>query len=334
MDNIRKKRYENNELSGPMMSIIGVIFLVLAIFLYNAGYQTTKDAHIEGRLIEVSSRVPGSVLHIYVSENQEVKKGDLLLEINPAFYEDQLRLAEVQLKKTRTKLATYGQNEEAVPQDSEQPSDDTQPVDSGYSLTKTDYGKYANVYTAEFFPKQDLKRSREALTSSGINNASINKVGNEKDDEEKEKATPEELAAEIQRLEAVVAEAKLELSYTKIYASQDGIVSAVTAVEGNYVEMAQSLISIIPKSVWVCANFAPKQLAQISVGMPAKIKIGTYPHRTFKGVVDDVISVDDKKRSNISTDDNDGNVRILFTEDYSEFNIAPGTSVSASVKIK
>ena len=135
----------------------------------------------------------------------------------------------------------------------------------------------------------------------------------------------------------------MELSYTKIYAPQDGLISARNVEEGNYVEVAQPLFSIVPKHVWIIANYKEIQLTHMNVGQPVTIKIDTYPNKKFKGVVDSIQRSTGAKSSLFPPENAVGSyvkivqrvpVKILFTEDYSEYNIVPGMSVVPTVKVK
>jgi membrane fusion protein (multidrug efflux system) len=200
------------------------------------------------------------------------------------------------------------------------------------------------MYGAGIVSKQDYEKSRTDLTVAGANHKSASeRAVAAKHALESGKAKSEELTAEIQRLEAEVAEYKLDLSYTKIYASQDGLISARNVEEGNYVQVAQPLLSIVPKRVWIIANFKEIQLTHMSAGQPVKIKIDTYPNRTFKGVVDSIQRSTGAKSSLFPPENAVGSyvkivqrvpVKIVFTEDYSDFNIVPGMSVVPTVKVK
>ena len=342
----------------PILSVIGAVLLGIGIIIFTTHYQTTDDAFVEGRLIRVSPRVSGPVIHLYVDDNQEVKKGDLLLEIDPKDYEVRLQQAEAELKAARAKLNV---NERSVDESSSKLSqsyedtrstssklsqsyEDTRSTSSKYSFAKSDYDRYAKMYGAGIVSKQDYEKSKTSMTVAGANHKAANeKASAAKYALESGKAKSEELSAEIQRLEAEVAEAKLELSYTKIYAPQDGLISARNVEEGNYVEVAQPLFSIVPKHVWIIANYKEIQLTHMNVGQPVTIKIDTYPNKKFKGVVDSIQRSTGAKSSLFPPENAVGSyvkivqrvpVKILFTEDYSEYNIVPGMSVVPTVKVK
>ena len=85
--------------------ITAIIFLICGIFyvIHSVYYKSTDDAFIEGHVITVAPRVAGPVLKLNIEDNQEVKKGDLLLEIDPKDYEAKLKETKAKLMGVNTK---------------------------------------------------------------------------------------------------------------------------------------------------------------------------------------------------------------------------------------
>jgi len=169
-----------------------------------------------------------------------------------------------------------------------------------------------NSYLLDNAPKTEVKQAKPEQE--------------ENENKEEKEQTREELLAEIKNLESEIEQAKLDLSYTKIYAPQDGIVSVNSITEGDYVEAGQTIISVIPKHVWVYAKFDELQTVNMREGQSVIVKLKKYPRKNFKGVVDTI-----QRNRNLS----DGikvPVKIMFTEDYSEYDIPPGTTVTVKVR--
>lgn len=149
--------------------------------------------------------------------------------------------------------------------------------------------------------------------------------------------------AHIDKISAQLAQAKLDLSYTKIYAPQTGYVSARAVEKGNFVNKAQPLMAVVSPNIWVVANYKETQLTKMKKGQPATIKIDTYPGKVFKGKVDSIQLASGAKSSLFPPENAVGSyikvvqripVKIVFTEDISKYTIAPGMSVVPRVKIK
>jgi membrane fusion protein, multidrug efflux system len=102
------------------------------------------------------------------------------------------------------------------------------------------------------------------------------------------RAQADQLAAQIGQFEAAVHQAELDLSYTKLYAPESGRVTRKSVEPGAYVQVGQTLFSIVPDRVWVVANFKETQLRHMRPGQPATVTVDAYPDRVFHGHVDSI----------------------------------------------
>lgn len=299
-------------------SVTAIIFLICGIFysIYSVYYKTTDDAFVEGHIITVAPRVAGPVLNLNIEDNQEVKKGDLLLEIDPNDYEAKLKQSKAKLEEARSSLVNV-ENQ----------------VEKSYSeldFAKSDYERYSKMHEKGIASKQDYDASKTKLTAARSNNNSA-------------RAKYEETIATIKKLEAEVEKDELDLSYTKIYATEDGLITNRRVEQGNYVQVAQPLFAIVPEKMWIVANFKETQIANMKKGQPVKIKIDTYGSKKFKGEVDSIQRSTGAKASLFPPENAVGSyvkivqrvpVKIIFKEDISGYNIVPGMSVVPEVKVK
>ena len=300
-----KKEDKKDYLMITLLILGGIFLFFLGNNLYSKNFITSTDSFVEGKLISVNSKIAGFAIHVYAQNNQEVNKGDLLIEIDPSDYEIKLQKAENELRDLKTKLniAQRDINENERQDDSNNP------------FSKNSFKGYEKLYGEGII---EVKPQEQTL----VKNQNPQKV--KKDNEEEEELDPKEIAERIKQLESEIEQIKLDLSNTKIFASQDGIISANSTREGDYIEVGQTVLSIIPKRVWVSAKFTEEQISDISEGQAVIVKISKYPTKKFKGVVD---NIDRSEKSNEKIP-----VRIMFTEDYSEYNIAPGTAVTTMIK--
>lgn len=300
----------------PIITII--IFLVMGIFysIHNVYYKSTDDAFIEGHIISVSPRVEGQVIQLRIEDNQEVKKGDLLLEIDPNDYIVKLKQSESKLEEARSALINA--------------ENQVQKMFSELDFAQSDFNRYSQMYKKGIVSKQDYETSKTKLTTATANSNSA-------------KAKFNEILSSIKRLEAEVEQDELNLSYTKIYAVQDGMITNRSVEEGNYVQTAQPLFSIVPENVWVVANFKETQIANMRKGQKVTIKIDTFGSKKFKGEVESIQRSTGAKASLFPPENAVGSyvkivqrvpVKIIFTEDISKYNIVPGMSVVPEVKVK
>ena len=299
-------------------SITAIIFLISGIFysIHSIYYKSTDDAFIEGHIITVAPRISGPVVKLNIEDNQEVNKGDLLIEIDPKDYEIKLKQTEAKLEEARALLKTV---------ESQVEKDETE-----LTFAQNDYERYSKMYEKGVTSKQDYESSRTKLN---VSNSNFNTT----------KAKLEEIKATIKRLESETEQDKLNLSYTKIYASESGRITNRMIESGNYVQIAQPLLSIVPNEMWIVANFKETQIANMKKGQSVKIKIDTYGRKKFQGEVESIQRSTGAKSSLFPPENAVGSyvkivqrvpVKIIFKEDINEYNIVPGMSVIPEVKVK
>ena len=299
-------------------SVTAVIFLLFGIYftIHSIFYQSTDDAFVEGHIISIAPRVEGPVLNLLIDDNQLVKKGDLLLEIDPKDYEVKLAQAKAKLEEAKASLvSTENQVTKTL---------------SDLEFAQRDYERYSKMYEKGISSKQDYDSSLNKLTSAQSNSNSA-------------KARYDEILASIKRLEAEVEQDELNLSYTKIYAPEEGLITNRSVEQGNYVQVAQPMFANENKKMWIVANFKETQLANMKPGQPVEIKVDTYRGKKFQGKVDSIQRASGAKASLFPPENAVGSyvkivqrvpVKIVFTEDISKYNIVPGMSVVPEVKVK
>ena len=304
-------------------SILTVIVLIFAI-VYNLQFQSTDDAYVENHMVQVAPKVAGQLKAVYVKDNQQVKTGDLVAEIDPADYivkANEARAAyERALAAQKVAKANYSAAQISI------------------ENAKADYERYKNLYETGAVSKQqlDMAQTRYQTSQANLVNADENVMS-----ESQNKVAD----ADIKVLKAKMDKAELELSYTKIYAPQDGTVSGKRAEVGAYVQTGSPLFAIVPNEVWVVANFKENQVGQMKKDMPVEIKIDAYPNKVFKGKIDSIQRASGAKSSLFPPENAVGSfvkivqripVKIVFDEEINsdEYNIVPGMSVIPKVKVK
>ena len=299
-------------------TVTAIIFLFFGIYftIHSIFYQSTDDAFVEGHIVSIAPRVEGPVLNLLIDDNQHVKKGDLLLEIDPKDYEVKLNQTKAKLEEAKASLVnTENQVTKTL---------------SDLEFAEQDYDRYSKMFEKGIASKQDYDSSLNKLTAAQSNSNSA-------------KARYDEITASIKRLEAEVEQDELNLSYTKIYAPQEGLITNRSVEQGNYVQVAQPMFAIVPEKMWIVANFKETQLANMKPGQPVEIKVDTYRGKKFQGKVDSIQRASGAKASLFPPENAVGSyvkivqrvpVKIVFTEDISKYNIVPGMSVVPEIKVK
>lgn len=308
--------YEKKRVIVPTITALILLIFGFIVSINSMYYKSTDDAFVEGHIVTVAPRVSGPVEKLYIEDNKEVKKGDLLLEIDPKDYETKLKQSKAKLEEAKAALINANNQVEKT--------------FSQLDFAKNDYTRYSQMYSKGISSTQDYDEAKTKLTTAQAENKSA-------------VAKYEELKASIKKLEAEVEENELNLSYTKIYASQDGKITHRTVEQGNYVQIAQPLFAIAQDDVWIVANFKETQVANMKKGQSVKIKIDAFGRKKFNGKVDSIQMASGAKASLFPPENAVGSyvkivqripVKIIFTDDISEMNIIPGMSVVPTVKVK
>ena len=343
---LKKKRpeYKKKRVIVPIISAVVLILIGIYLAVHATFFQSTDDAFVEGHIIQVAPKVAGQIINLYVDDNQEVKENQIIAEIDPKDYQVKLDQAEAKLAEAKAKLGVTEKQVDENSSNVNQTQEELNSAKSKLDFAEKDYQRYAAMYKEGIVSKQEYDNSLNQLTVAQANNkAADEKSKAMKAALESSKARIKSVEAEIQRLEAEVEEASTNLSYTKIYAPEDGTVSSRSVEKGNYVQIGQPLLSIVPKRVWVVANFKEIQLTNMKPGQRVWIKVDTYPHKRFKGSVQSIQRATGAKASLFPPENAVGSyvkivqrvpVKIIFEEDLSEYNIVPGMSVVPKVQIK
>ena len=342
----KKKRpeYKKKRVFVPVITAVILVLMGIYLAIHATFYQSTDDAFVEGRLISVAPRVSGPVIKLLVDDNDEVKAGQLLVEIDPADYEVKLHQAQAKLAEAKAQLNVTEKQIEEGGSNVQQSYEDITSAESKLDFAAKDHKRYTDMYKEGIVSKQDYDNSNTHYTVAQANHKAATEKSKAMESAlESHKAKAEAVKAEIQRLEAEVEQAELNLSYTKIYAPQSGKVSARSVEMGNYLQVGQPLMNIVPEHVWVIANFKEIQLTHMKEGQPVSIKVDTYPGKRFKGHVDSIQRSTGAKSSLFPPENAVGSyvkivqrvpVKILFDEDIKDYNIVPGMSVVPKVKIR
>lgn len=324
---------QEKEKKAPVKGVKRAItFCVLAIIAVAAGfiivdalkYQSTDDAYVETTTVSVAPKVSGQIVKTYITDNQKVKEGDLIAEIDPVDYEIKLEQASAKYERMLLNQKNAKANLSAS--------------QSNIAVAKKDLDRYTKLYAEGAVSKQTLDAAQAKYDSAqaSLTNSEESILSN---------GSGKVADADLKELKAQKDQAAKNLEYTKIYAPQDGTIASRRVEKGMYVNVGSPLCVIVPNNVWVVANFKENQLNGMKPGQEVDIKVDTYPNKVFKGKVDSIQRSSGAKSSLFPPENAVGSfvkivqripVKIIFTEniDPNEYTIVPGMSVVPKVRIK
>ena len=301
----------NNKRKKIAIIVFSAIVLIGAATLYfylsyKATHITTDDAFVEGRIHTIASKIRGTVKAVYVNDNQPVKKGDLLLEIDPVDYDVRLKEALSGLNAEKARLSEVDARIEASKKQLSELRAAVEAAEANLELqdatlkqAETDMQRAESLYREEIIPKERYERTMTAYkvaiaqvkaAKEQMRQAEMAIQTQKAVVKQAEAARTSQLSV-VKQKEALLKEAELNYSYTKIYAPSDGYVTKKSVETGNQIQAGQPLMAVVPLGdVYVVANYKETQLEKIKPGQKVKIEVDTYPGKTFMGKVESIMA--------------------------------------------
>lgn len=312
--------------------LVSGIAWVSAKFVHLGNVEFTDNAQVKQQIVPVNSRVQGFIKKIYFNEYQPVKKGDTLVVIEDAEY--RFRLAQAQAdyqnaivgKKAmgstiQTTQSNIGVTESGIEEsriqleNAEREYNRYKNLLAQKSVTQQQFDAVNTNYQAAKVRYEQLQRQRN--TTSLVKNEQTVRLGQND--------------AGIKLAEAALELARLNLSYTVILASCDGVPGRKNIEEGQLIQPGQVLLDLVNDTEkWVIANYKETQTENIKAGQPVEIKVDAIPDITFKGVVKSMSGATGASFSLLPQDNSAGNfvkvaqripVRIEFSKDNKAENL-------------
>ena len=291
----------------PTLVGIGLVLVLAVVLLYffaqSMSYESTDDAFIDGHISNAAPKIAGRIDKVFINDNQVVKKGDPIVEIDPRDYDAQLKQKQAALDSTKAQAAAAqaGVEQQIARVKSLQATLDQDKADQRSSEAQADQTadnlrRQQDLYDHHVVSIQDLTNSKDSNRSAQANldSAKMKVLSAEAQISAGEAeirtfaALLQYVLAQQQENEANVETAELNDSYTKVFAPESGRVTRKSVEPGDYVQVGQNLLALIPSNIWVTANFKENQLRLMRPGQPVEIEVDALGGKKFKGHVDSI----------------------------------------------
>jgi len=253
-----------------------------------APFESTDDAFVAAHSPSIAPQVSGRVRQLLVDDNQAVKQGDLMVEIDPSDYEARLSEANANL------AAAISQWDQAKAQSAvdlakvEQERANLVAVDAQADYARTNLARLEAIGRTGVSQDQIDAATTQVRSTAAEIDVEQDKIRAADAQAALSEASVATASANVLQSEAAVRLAGLNLSYTKIHASEDGYVTHRTVEQGSYVQTGQTLLAIVPHRIWIVANFKETQLTHMRPGQPVTVRVDAYPQYKFRGRVDSI----------------------------------------------
>jgi len=301
----------NHLKNSPILKVlIALIALTLSYKIYNwIKIESTDNAYIEADISIVSSEVNGKIIKLLVIDNQKVKAGDRIAEIDDTDYLAALAKAQADFDIAENAIKIAEQKIAIQKLDISSLEEAARVAQVSFDIAQRDY-VITSKLTADKFSSQKLlddsknvaEKSKLGLVESEINLDSANK----------NLALLElQKLSDVSKMDAASQNkiiAQHALDSTKIRAPIDGVVASNNIKIGNFVRQGVPLVAVVPVTgLYIKANFKETQVAKFEEGAPALIEIDGLPKLEIKGKVRGVYPASGSKFSLIPSDSATGN---------------------------
>jgi membrane fusion protein (multidrug efflux system) len=298
---------------------------------YLQSYESTDDAQIDGHIDPLSSRIDGTVINVHAENNDRVKAGELLVEIDPRDYEIAVVQAMARLALAIAQVASAKQDYAAA-------LANTRQNDADNFRAQRDANRFAALLDQHVVAQNQYD---QYIAIARVDAAKVDSAGEAAGSALKTIAARE---ADADAAKAALDQARLNLSYTKIYAPANGIVGRRTVELGARIEPGQTLMFVTETDeIWVTADFKETQLARMDRGERVSIHVDAFG-RNYQGYVRNLPGASGDRFSLLPAENATGNyvkvvqrlpVRIEFDPGQDlEHLLHPGMSVEPKVWLR
>ncbi len=267
-----------------ILLILALLFIVIAVaygiywFLVLRHHEETDDAYVAGNQVQIMAQVSGSVTKVWADNTDFVKKGDVLVTLDPTD-------AQQAFEKAQTELASSVRQTRQLMINSKQYQANIEVQKTALAQAQSDLNRRVPLGTANLIGREELQHARDAVASAqaqldvavqqyNANQAMI--LGTRLEDQ-----------PAVQQAATEVRNAWLALQRTKIVSPMTGYVSRRAVQPGAQISPSTALMAVVPASgLWVDANFKETQLAHMRIGQSATVVSDIYGDEvTYTGKV-------------------------------------------------
>ncbi len=283
----------------PLLIVAAVVVVgaIIAFFFWFArrNEARTDDAYTDGNVVTMAPKISGYVVALNINDNMRVRRGDLMLRIDPRDYlaaqhqaQAALELAQAQLKSAQDSLriARVQYPAQLISARAQQ-----QAAAATLDQAERQYRRQHEVdRRATTQESIDTSTSQQLSADANLKSAKAQVAVAELVPEQIRQASSavEERLAQIAQAQAQLVQADLNVSYTEVRAPSDGFVTMRSVQLGDYVTAGSNMFLIVTPQVWVTANFKESQLGRMRPGDAVDIKVDAYSGYALSGHVQSI----------------------------------------------
>lgn len=342
--------FESKKFSSLIFAILALIAVFVILYAwrippFTSAIQSTDNAMIQGQVTIISPQLSGYMTEVNVQDFQQVKKGQVLAQIDNRIYQQKLNQAKANVAVQEAALALNVQDKLSAEASIRQSEASIVNADAQAVRMTNEFKRQSALANSGAVSKSDfdatnasykqanasLEQTKAALqiAKQSLNNVVVKRT---------------ELEANLEQAQAALALAQIDMDHTQIIAPEAGQLGQVNVRLGAYVSAGTQLMGIVPSHIWVIANMKETQMANIKVGQPVSFTVDALNGKKFTGKVERLSPATGSEFSVITPDNATGNfvkisqripVRIQIDEGQAMSDrLKPGMSVVVGVNTK
>ncbi|HPN06132.1 MAG TPA: HlyD family secretion protein [Hyphomonadaceae bacterium] len=269
------------------VAAVGVVWFAGDWFLNGRFNISTDNAQLRSDIARVTPKVEGYVKAIHVVENQTVKRGDLLIELESDEFQTRLAFAKAELAQavadaTQSRARITAQRDNLAEARAAREA-----ADASADLSSSDEKRLAELAEKGWYPKARLEQAEAARrTADAQLSQATATITAQRSQLSSAEAAALSADAKVQAAQAKVEAAQLELDRTRILAPMDGVVTKKDVVEGQILSPGRVALSIVSSNdVWVVANFKETQITDMRAGQCVNVHVDALPSLHVTGKI-------------------------------------------------
>jgi multidrug resistance efflux pump len=297
------KKYHKYLLTGAVV-LIAVAAILFKYWDYVA-HPWTRNGQVSAEVIQITPRVSGPIVKLAVKDNQFVKSGDLLFEIDPRTFEASLEQARAQYDKTGDNYLAQEKQVEAAEAQVEvsraavlQAKSAIKEIDSEIAQNKAEYERQQDLLPQRATSKKSLERAKAnyevqvekrkgAVAGLAQARSSLSQAEADLAETRATLGAQGDANASIREARAAVRQAELNLEFTQVRAPVDGYVTNLNLRLGSHAVANQPALALVDvNSFWVQGFFRETSIGRIRKGDKAIVTLMAYPDTPVEGYVE------------------------------------------------
>lgn len=326
------------------VAIVGVLIVLYAWRLppFTSPIVTTENATVRGQVTVIGTQLSGYVVEVNVQDFMDVKAGQLLVRIDDRIYQQRYEQAQAQLAAQEAALSNWTQQRASSEAGIAVSRAALANAEAQAKKSAADLNRVEQLVADGSLSQREFDQSRatQAQMAAALAQAKAN-VDIAQQSVQSVVVNKQALAAAVANAQAAVKAAKIDLENTRIIAPSDGQLGQVTVRQGAFVNSGSQLMAVVPRQMWVIANFKETQMNGVQEGQSATFHVDALDGAVLTGQVERISPATGSEFSVLPADNATGNylkiaqrIPVRIRIDAGQANarrLVPGMSVVVSV---